>query len=203
MKKFTLNILKFTLFILIVYPLLVIVWSICISKNTLKPNIKLKESAAGHLASRLNELQTVENVDILFLGSSHTYRGFDNRVFSKHGYSSFNLGSSAQTPIQTNVLLNRHLKQLNPKLVVYEIYPGTFSIDGVESTLDLISNSTNDFNSFKMISSDFHIKTLNTFIFSTSKNAIRPRQFNEPIKKGKDTYIKGGYVEKEISYHKF
>ena len=81
--------------------------------------------------TRLKEVKTVKNVDILFLGSSHTYRGFDTSIFHDCGYSAFNLGSSSQTPIQTLTLANRYLKQLNPKLVVLEVYPGNFTGDGV------------------------------------------------------------------------
>jgi len=77
-------------------------------------------------------------VDILFLGSSHSYRGFNPQYFS--GYKTFNLGSSAQTPIQTNLLLKRYLHQLNPKTIVYEVYPISLSIDGVESSSDIIAN---------------------------------------------------------------
>ena len=80
----------------------------------------------------------IKNVDVLFLGSSHAYRGFDPRIFRKRGYSSFNLGSSAQTPSQTKVWLKRYLKHLNPKIVIYEVYPGTFSSDGIEASLDLV-----------------------------------------------------------------
>ena len=90
------------------------------------------------MLTRLNEVKNIKNIDILFLGSSHTYRGFDTRVFKKNGYNSFNLGSSSQSPIQTLTLTKRYLNQLNPKLIVYEVYPTTFTIDGIESSLDII-----------------------------------------------------------------
>ena len=109
-------------------------------------NLIYKSGGAGHSLNRFDEVKNKENVDILFLGSSHTYRGFDNRIFnnaSANGFTSFNLGSSAQTPIQTEVLLNRYLNQLNPKIAIYEVYPITFTLDGIESAMDLISNDQN------------------------------------------------------------
>ena len=90
----------------------------------------------GHMYSRISEIKNQEDVDILFLGSSHAYRGFDTRIFLENGYKSFNLGSSAQTPTQTKVLVERYLGSLNPELVIYEVYPKTFTMDGVESSLD-------------------------------------------------------------------
>ncbi|NHW60088.1 hypothetical protein HA378_33495, partial [Escherichia coli] len=78
--------------------------------------------------------------------SSHAYRGFDTRVFSKNGISSFNLGSSSQSPINTQVLLKQYLDRIKPKMIVYEVYAGTLSADGVESSLDMLSNNKIDVN---------------------------------------------------------
>jgi hypothetical protein len=36
--------------------------------------------------SRLSEIKNYKDIDILFLGSSHTYRGFDTRIFLDSGY---------------------------------------------------------------------------------------------------------------------
>ncbi|GGE32292.1 hypothetical protein GCM10010832_10710 [Psychroflexus planctonicus] len=168
----------------------------------LRPNISFKMGAYGHLHSRIKEVNDFKNVDILFLGSSHTYRGFDTRIFSKNGYHTFNLGSSSQTPLQTNILLNRYLNQLAPKLIVYEVYPGTFMSDGVESSLDLLSNDKNDLDSFKMAFKTKNIKVLNTFIYASIRDMLNLNtNYTEQNNKGVDTYIPGGYVEKEISYY--
>ena len=63
----------------------------------------------------------------------------------RNNLKTFNLGSSSQTPIQTKMLLDEHLDRLNPKLVVFEVYPVVFQLEGVESALDFIANT--EFNS--------------------------------------------------------
>ena len=108
--------------------------------NSLHPNLRYHPGSGGFLFSRLKEVKTQNNIDLLILGSSHAYRGFDTRIFNNEGINAFNLGSSAQTPVQTNYLLKTYLKQLKPKVVLYEVYPETFTFDGVEAEMDLISN---------------------------------------------------------------
>jgi hypothetical protein len=146
--------------------------------------------------SRIEEVKKTKNIDVLFLGSSHTYRGFDPRIFKAKGMTSFNLGSSAQTPLQTKVLLNRYLDHLNPKLIIYEVYPTTFSIDGVESSLDLIANDKNDINTVELAFKLNNIKAYNTLIFGLISDFLNLNSsFVEPKVRGKDTYISGGFVE--------
>lgn len=168
----------------------------------LKPNLNYALGLPGHLYSRLSEVQDRRDVDILFLGSSHTYRGFDTRIFSKHGYDTFNLGSSGQTPIQTRLLLNRHLEHLNPEMVIYEVYPENFMIDGVESSLDIIANGKNDKHILKMVIEINNIKTYNTYLYGLLYRFLNlDKSFTEPYIKGKDTYIPGGYVERRLEYY--
>jgi hypothetical protein len=152
--------------------------------------------------SRLSEVKKYGKVDILFLGSSHAYRGFDTRVFLENGYKSFNLGSSAQTPAQTKVLLKRYLDSLNPELIIYEVYPETFTSDGFESSLDLIANDINDLHSFGMALKINNIKTYNTLVYGFSHDLLGLNSsFSETTKKGNDKYVSGGYVEKELDFY--
>lgn len=142
-----------------------------------------------HNYLRLKEVKETTDVDLLFLGSSHAYRGFDTRIFKKAGYDVFNLGSSAQTPTQTLVLLKRYLDQLNPKLVVLEVFPNVFTIDGVESTLDLIANDNNDLNSLELVMHQKNMKVFNTYIYALEKSIMG---YVPDFKLG--SYHKGGYV---------
>lgn len=166
----------------------------------MKKNIAYKPGSYGHLNTRVKEIPQDTTLDILFLGSSHAYRSFDPRIFAQNGIRIFNLGSSAQTPLQTNVLLNRYLKSLRPKLVVYEVYTYPFAGDGTESALDLISNSPVDFSSIKMAFQINQLKVYNTLLYASmgGNNA----SFTEPIKKDDDTYISGGFVQKNDTQFK-
>ncbi len=148
--------------------------------------------------TRMKEVKNTKDIDLLFIGSSHAYRGFDNRIFEEKGYTTFNLGSSSQTPIQTKTLLTRYLSQLNPKHVVYEVYPELFQSDGVESSLDLISNDHVGVNTLSMAIQVNHLKTYNTLLYGFLHEQVFGLETNEPKIKGKDTYISGGFVEKDL-----
>lgn len=153
----------------------------------------------GHLNTRVKEIPNYKDVDLLILGSSHAYRGFDTRVFEKHGLSAFNLGSSSQSPIQTNVLLNQYLDHLNPKLVVLEVYAGTLGIDGVESSLDLAANNKMDWNYIKTLADLKNIRSVNSAIYGSFREVFGLNDnFVEDLIQAEDKYVKGGFVETEF-----
>ena len=146
----------------------------------------------GSSAFRLAELHKVKNLDVLITGSSHAYRGIDSRYIN----NSFNMGSSSQTTIQTNWLIKKHIDKLNPKLVILEVDPSIFCSDGVESSLDIISNYPKAYKTFPLAIG--HLKTFNTFIFSVYKNTFSPQKAKI---QWRDTYHSGGYVERKLSYY--
>ena len=201
MKKLIFNTFLFLLFTSVFYIAFLSLWG-RYAPSLFKPNINYRIGSSGHNYSRLSEVKNYGEVDILFLGSSHAYRGFDTRIFSENGYKSFNLGSSSQTPVQTKVLLNRYLDKLNPKKVIYEVYPETFMIDGVESSLDLIANDINDLYSLKMALKINNIKTYNTILYGFTRDLLGLNtSYIEKEIKGNDKYVSGGFVEKEISFY--
>lgn len=192
---------RFLAFIFIgafIYSVLICVWGYCIPDKYCK-NLNFK---IGSSYIRFQEVKKYKNIDILFAGSSHAYRGFDPRIFEKAGYSSFNLGSTAQTPLQTEYLLEQYIEKLNPRIVVMEVYPKVFTIDGVESTLDILSNNF-DVNRLSLTLEYMNFKVLNTFIYSTFFKYFEFDDYqNEHILSSNNTYIIGGYVEKKMSYNK-
>lgn len=203
MKKFIKQIIKYLGLITVLYLTIVIIWGTFFQNTADIINIHYKTANYGHQFSRMKEAKFTKDVDILFLGSSHTYRGFDTRIFEENGYKTFNLGSSSQSHIQTELLLKRYLKNLNPKLVIYEVYPGLFSSDGIESSINLIGNDVNDFETIKTALKLNHIKVLNTLIYGLFADLINKNKgLEEAAKKDLDTYIQGGYVERELRFFK-
>ena len=201
MKLFIKKIILFIVFTVVLYSLCTILWEQFLPYY-LTMNINYRIGSYGHMNTRIKELKSYDNVDILFLGSSHAYRGFDTRIFKANGINAFNLGSSAQTPIQTEILLNRYLELLAPKLVIYEVYPGTFSSDGIESAMDIIANDKIDIDTVKMALELNNIKVYNTLLYSLYRDIFSlDSNFVEGIKKGGDTYIEGGFVERKLEYY--
>lgn len=199
MKKFIFQLFAFFLFSSLIYIIGVGILGSIFPKGEVS-NIIYKKGFNGHLYSRINEIAKYDEVDILFLGSSHAYRGFDTRIFKAEGYSSFNLGSSAQTPLQTYTLVSKYLEDLEPKIVIFEVYPGTFVSDGVESSLDLIANDEITSETIDMVLATNHIKTYNSLIVGMFDRLFIDLGIKEIYEenhiKGKDLYVSGGFVER-------
>ena len=198
MSRFIKDLLVYAFFGAVFYITALIITGYYLPRSFNK-NLSYHLGGYGHLYTRLKEVKIYKDVDVLILGSSHAYRGFDTRLFRKNGIKVFNLGSSAQTPLQTEILVKRYIKKLNPKLVIYEVYPGSFCSDGIESAVDLISNDNIGIDIFIMTLKLHNIKVFNTFIFSLFNQIFNlNKDFTESAIKDKDCYVKGGYVEKEL-----
>lgn len=195
MRKFGKTLLLFIPFATLSYAVLLVFWAFLLPTSYQK-NLAL---LSGHTSTRLKEVKNTKHVDVLFLGSSHAYRGFDTRIFQNAGIKSFNLGSSAQTPLQTEYLLSQYLDSLKPKFVIYEVYPITFTIDGVESSIDIISNEEVNEDIIKMAFEHKSIKVYNTLLLSACEQllGIRMRKLK---KSGSEKYVSGGYVQGEEKF---
>ncbi|MDP1727723.1 MAG: hypothetical protein Q8M15_13140 [Bacteroidota bacterium] len=203
MKLFIKTLLLFTLFAVFFYCISLFAWGHLLP-SYLTPNLKYKMGLSGYMYTRLKEVKKTKAIDVLFLGSSHTYRGFDPRIFAGYHLSSFNLGSSNQTPVQTEDLLTLFLDSLKPGFIIYEVYPDNFITDGVESSIDLISNNELGNLSFNQAFKVNHIIGYNTLLFAAVRKSIfNDDAFVEPGRNALmgDTYIEGGFVQKDLKYN--
>ena len=197
MRKFIRSIALFIPFAIVIYIVFTLIWGSFVPQK-LNKNLNYRIGTYGHMFTRLQEAKNVREVDFLVLGSSHAYRGFDPRVFSQHGLVLFNLGSSNQTPIQSEILLKRFLKTMQPSRVIIEVNPFYFANDGVESSVDIIANSRNDLLSIKMALTINNQKTYNTLIYGLFRDLVGlNKSYVEKEIKSEDTYITGGYVERQ------
>ncbi len=164
-----------------------------------KENVRLITGGYGHMFSRIQEINTKDSIDILILGSSHAYRGFDTRLMHFNQNTVFNLGSSSQSHHQTKQLIKTYVPKLKPKYVIYEVFPNTLTSDGVESSLDLISNADLNNHTLEMACKVRDIRTFNTLILRCFREVSgKHSELTEPIIKKEDTYISGGFVQKEF-----
>ena len=201
MLKFIKTLLIFLIFTSIFYVVFIILWG---DFAPIKKNLNYKIGPLGHTFTRLKELKKSKDIDILILGSSHTYRGFDTRIFSEAGYKSFNMGSNSQTPIQTELLFNKYLDSLNPEMVIFEICPLVFSLDGIESSLEIISNRNIDLEIVKLAFHQNHLKIYNTLIYALYREILHDdkNNYEEARTKNNDTYVDGGFVEIKLFLYK-
>jgi len=163
-------------------------------KNKLS-NVKNYTGDWGHSAKRFQEAENTKNVDILFIGSSHTYRGFDPRVFNKNGIKILNLGSSSQSPYNSYFILKIYLEKIKTQYVVLDVYPKIFCIDAVEPSIDLISNMPISSSTIEMGLKTKNILVFNSLVATCFNRLLKPlneyAQQEFPFNK----YVKGGFVE--------
>lgn len=195
MKRFVCHILLFLTLLLVAYPVAVCLMG---EANCARTG-RFVQGCYDHLCRRMQELPQYRDIDILFLGSSHCYRTFDTRFYARQGLRTFNLGSSNQTPIQTEVLLEDYLDSLKPRLVVFEVHGDILGNDGIESTTDLLINAPITRNSTRMAFRTHNAKAMNTWIYGMFCNTILQRfdTFVEDSIIDGFAYVPGGFVETE------
>lgn len=89
-------------------------------------------------------------IDILFLGSSHSYTAFNPLVINQQTKAySINLGSDALRLDFTDIILAKALETSKPKLVVLEVYPPSVKppkLDNIKGfqlrAMDVVSNTS-------------------------------------------------------------
>ncbi|HQV51315.1 MAG: hypothetical protein IPI00_16010 [Flavobacteriales bacterium] len=194
-QNYTVRLLIFMIFCAFMYGVLLVVWA-AILPAKFAGNVKHPLGGGGHLHTRLAEVQDHAPVDILFLGSSLAYRGFDTRIWKERGYTAFNLGSSAQSPVQTEQLVKEFVDQLQPQVVIMEVYSILSTSDGVESSLSMIANHKLDAGLLEMAGRVGNILTFNTLIYASCRKLLGvDKNFKEPLYEAPDRYIPGGFVE--------
>lgn len=197
--RYILRCTVFALMAALVYVVLIGVWGVVVPGKFRR---NLKVPIGGFARMQMGDLQDQAPTDVLILGASHAYRGFDPRIFEQRGIGLFNLGSSAQSPLQSEVLLEQYLDGLDPRLVIFEVDPGSFSSEGVESSLELIANGKLDLSMARMAMEIHNPRTINAFIYVAQRQLLgvdkspRDYHFTDPPSK----YVYNGYVERTTGH---
>ena len=198
MKRFVKKVALFVVLMPIVILVLIVSWGM-VMPSVIHDNILFLRGSNSFLYQRVREAEQYKNSDVLVLGASHAYREIDPTIFKNKGYKLFNLGSSSQTPLQTRILLNRYLSTLNPHVILYEVYPEVFCMDGVESALDLISNDRVELDFLTMSLAIHDIKPYLSLIYSYFRQVFALDAHKSiPDTLSGDMYVSGGFVRKKM-----
>jgi hypothetical protein len=197
MRKLVADILLFTLLAGLVWITLSGVSALFIPEAYTE-NIAYEVSGSnGHSLTRLQEAEQTKKVDVLVIGSSHAYRGFDPRIFKQYGITLFNLGSSSQTPVQSHYLLKQYLLQIKPKLVIIEAFPRGMTNNGLGSALDLVPKTPFVLDKLEMALTINQVQLYNTLAANAFDIFFRVTDYQnltEPASTQNDVYIPGGFV---------
>jgi hypothetical protein len=138
--------------------------------------------------AKFREWDPAAHHDVLVVGSSHAYRGYDPRIFADRGLSLFNLGSSAQTPLNTLHVLRGYAGQGRAGLVLIDVYEGALTNDGLESTSDLVMNIGSDRAAAGMAWDQADLRAVNML-------ALRFLRRDAPADVIDSTYVPGGFSQ--------
>ncbi len=131
----------------------------------------------GDSYERFKNFNEKKNYDILIFGSSRANRGIDPGRFEKAGYSTYNLGTDDQTPINSYVLIKSFVRKGKCNLVILDVYDKVAGQDPLESNSDLIQNVNKDVVAFNMTIAAEDLRALNQLgVRMALKN--QPPQYN-------------------------
>jgi hypothetical protein len=167
-------------------------------KTKIQPPIHHNLPTANITGLMFRDLHKAQKTDLLFVGSSHSYRGFDTRVYDRLGWNSFNMGTSSQTPRHALAMLETWLDSMQPQLLVCEVYPTTFSheMDLLEANLNIMANDKWQpyFNDLLLMDAD--LRLLNLTIAALIRKLMGWEYgMSLDTVMGTDQYIRKGYVE--------
>jgi hypothetical protein len=140
----------------------------------------------GNTYQKFEEFNPNEKYDIVVIGSSHAYRGYDPRIFKRHGINMFNLGTSGQAMLNTQYLVRNYINKKNCKLLIVDIYEAGFSGNGLESSSDLSQNITINTASRQICLELGDPRGLNMYALRLANSNENPSYYDS-------TYISGGY----------
>ena len=152
---------------------------------------------------RMREVQQVKkDYDFLFIGSSHAYRSFDPREFNRKGITAFNLGSTSQTPFNSYYLLKEYLPSLKPEVVVLDLYWNMLTSSGIESTIDIVSNTEIKNSIGEMAASTKDVMVLHSVMANIILRIHKPLHQLEQQHDEEERYVAGGFVESNVKQNK-
>lgn len=137
--------------------------------------------------------------DLVVIGSSHAYRGYDPRVFGERGHRLFNLGSSAQTPLSTYAVLEGLVTKDRAPLLIIDVYENAFTHDGIESVSELTRDVADDRTAFNLATAFRDLRGLNMFTLRMLDKGSPP-SFTDPTYVGSGAAIKRDSAKAEVKY---
>lgn len=149
-------------------------------------------SEGGGTWLKLHQFDKEKKWDVIVLGSSHAFKGYDPAVFSKHGLEMYNLGTSNQHMMCTYYIAKNTLNKENCKLVILDMFDRVFSNEMIESMSDIIQNTPDDKTAIEIALSTPDIRAI---------NMITLRLFNKttvPLNTDTLGYVRGYKVARQF-----
>ncbi len=130
----------------------VIIFIICLIPMMIFIGKKYSSASTENIINKFNEKRFEDfyslpknSLDMVFLGSSHSYCTFDPEIFDNElGINSFQMGMPLQHPDSTYYTLKEVLNYQKPKIVVMEVYwdllKNDFELNQVKTLFQVLDN---------------------------------------------------------------
>jgi hypothetical protein len=141
----------------------------------------------GDTWQRFREFDPTASYDVVIMGSSHAYRGYDPRIFASNNEQAFNLGSSGQSMSNTQLLASKYA-ETQEGLIIIDVFAGPFETDGFESEGDLLLNLKDDDLAWDVFWQANDLRALNILMLRGFHGADSAMYLNEE-------YVQGGFVQ--------
>lgn len=128
--------------------------------------------------------------DVIVLGSSHAYRGYDPREFEKYNLRMYTAGSGFQNTLSSYVLLKEVFTPQKGNIVLIDVFDQTFEGDGTGSYTRLIQNVSSGSAAAELVWRQPDIRTINSLMCRMMSDLSKVEVPDE------DGYLFNGYCPK-------
>ena len=142
----------------------------------------------GNTYQKFADFNPREKYDIVVIGSSHAYRSYDPRLFKENGINMFNLGTSAQTMVNSYFIAEGYIRSNTCKLVILDIFDGALIASETESSADLIQNISDDDVAFQLALHLREPRAINMYLLRMMNTNRKPFYYDT-------NYVANGYSE--------
>ncbi len=201
MKRFVAQGLKFLLVVVVAYVVVffALTWLRILGKPVIYRTNDYYHLKGGNAWEQHNDWAKGARYDLVVIGSSHAYRGYDPRVFRERGYRMFNLGSSAQTPLSTYAILEGLVPRERAPLVVIDVYEDAFVQAGIESVSELTRDMVDDRTAISLAADFRDLRGLNMITLRMLDKGSPP-SFTDPTYVGDGAAIRRDSARSGVKY---
>ncbi len=145
----------------------------------------------GDTHTKFLDFNEDKGYDVIFVGSSRTYRGYDPEIFEMNGLTTWNLGSGNQTIDISTQIIKNYITPQNCKMLMVDLYPLALSGNPIESSSDLITNISKNSAALDIAINMKDSRALNLFVTRICNFDLNP------ISKASDYKGKGFCINQE------
>ena len=123
---------------------------------------------------KFQQFDKTKKWDVVVLGSSHAYRGYDPFVFSSYNLKMYNLGTSNQHMMCSYQIIKNHINKDNCKLLILDMFDKVFANNDIESKSDIIQNVDDDKTAIEIALASNDIRALNMITLRYFNKTLAP-----------------------------